>query len=121
MPDKNQKKDDKVVGAVHLTDATFKDAVAKATEDKMPIFIDFFAEWCGPCKMAAPVVDKLAGEYEGKVLIAKVDVDKNTVARDYGVMSIPTVVILKDGEEIDRKTGFPGEAGYKEMIEKSLK
>lgn len=107
--------------AQHLTDDNFKTTIEKAKADKMPVFVDFYAEWCGPCKMAAPIVDKLAEDYAGKALIVKVDVDQNTVARDFNVMSIPTAVIIKDGEEVDRKIGFPGEQGYVEMIEEALK
>lgn len=115
--------DDKKAQVVHLTDANFMEELNKAGE--MPVFIDFFAQWCGPCKMAAPVVEKLAGEYDGKAVIAKLDVDENgQTAQQFGVMSIPTVVIMKkDGEkmkEVDRKIGFPGEDGYKQMLDKAL-
>ncbi len=108
------------MSALHLTDETFQKTIDEAKKNGQPVFVDFYAEWCGPCKMAAPIVDKLATEYQGKALITKVNVDENNVARDFGVMSIPTVVIIKDGEEIDRKIGFPGEAGYVEMIEGAL-
>ncbi|MDH5533423.1 MAG: thioredoxin [Candidatus Pacebacteria bacterium] len=108
------------MSALHLNDDNFQEIIDKAKEDKMPVFVDFYAEWCGPCKMAAPIVDKLAEEYKDKAVIAKVNVDENKVAKDYGVMSIPTVVIIKDGEEIDRKIGFPGEEGYKEMIDQAI-
>jgi len=108
------------MSALHLNDDNFQETIKKAQEDGQPVFVDFYAEWCGPCKMAAPIVDKLAGEYNGKAVIAKVNVDENKVARDYGVMSIPTVVIIKNGEEIDRKIGFPGEDGYKEMIDQAI-
>ena len=85
------------------------------------VLVDFFAEWCGPCKMAAPVVDKLAGEYEGKMIIAKLDVDgHNQIAAEYGVMSIPTAIIFKDGEEVDRTIGFPGEDSFRKMIDGNL-
>lgn len=109
------------MSALHLNDDNFQETIDKAKEAGTPVFVDFYAEWCGPCKMAAPIVDKLAGDYEGKAVIAKLNVDENSVARDYGVMSIPTAVIIKDGEEIDRKIGFPGEEGYVEMIEDALK
>lgn len=108
------------MSALHLNDETFQKTIDEAKKSGMPVFVDFYAEWCGPCKMAAPIVDKLAGEYEGKALITKVNVDETTVSRDFGVMSIPTVVIIKDGEEVDRKIGFPGEAGYVEMLENAL-
>ena len=107
--------------AQHWTDADFESNLAKAKEEGVPVFVDFFAEWCGPCQMAAPIVDKLAGEYDGKVHIVKVDVDDNNqTAAQYGVMSIPTVVVFKDGEVADKKVGFPGEQGYVSMIESVL-
>ena len=109
------------MSALHLNDDNFQETIDKAKAEGKPVFVDFYAEWCGPCKMAAPIVDKLAGDYKDKAIITKVNVDENKVARDYGVMSIPTVVIIKDGEEIDRKIGFPGEEGYIEMIEEALK
>lgn len=108
------------MSALHLTDETFQKTIDEAKKSGQPVFVDFYAEWCGPCKMAAPIVDKLATEYQGKALITKVNVDETTISRDFGVMSIPTVVIIKDGEEIDRKIGFPGEAGYVEMLEGAL-
>jgi thioredoxin 1 len=108
------------MSALHLNDDNFQEIIDKAKADGQPVFVDFYAEWCGPCKMAAPIVDKLAGDYQGKAVIAKVNVDENKVAKDYGVMSIPTVVMIKDGEEIDRKIGFPGEQGYIEMIDQAL-
>ncbi len=109
-------------GTVHLTEEDFDETVNAAG---MPVFVDFYAEWCGPCKLAGPIVDKLSTELQGKVLIAKVDVDENpAIAQKYGVMSIPTVLIFnKDGEEVkvvDRKVGFPGEQGYRQMLNKVM-
>ena len=104
------------MSAVHFNDKNFDEKVVKS---KLPVFVDFFAEWCGPCKMAAPVIDELAEEYKDKVVIGKVDVDKNQeVASKFGVMSIPTVIMFKDGKEVDRKAGFAGKAGYEGMIKK---
>jgi thioredoxin 1 len=105
-------------GAAHLTSADFESAVKAAGT---PVFVDFYATWCGPCKLAAPVIDKLADEYRGKVLIVKVDTDENIdLARQYGVQSIPTVVILKaNGEKlevVDKTIGFPGEQKYRDML-----
>ena len=115
MSEDNQKQ----TGAVHLTTDDFKTTLNN--EEGLPVFVDFFAEWCGPCKMAAPIVDKLAGEYEGKMIIAKLDVDgHNQIAAEYGVMSIPTAIIFKDGEEVDRTIGFPGEDGFRKMIDGNL-
>ena len=104
--------------AQHLDSSNFKSTVEEA---QTPVFVDFYAEWCGPCQMAAPVVDKLAEEYEGKVLITKVNVDEaRDIAGEYGVMSIPTAVIIKNGEEVNRQIGFPGEAGFKAMLDEAL-
>ncbi|MBU1200387.1 thioredoxin [Patescibacteria group bacterium] len=106
------------MSAVHFSDQDFKEKVIKS---KLPVLVDFFAEWCGPCKMAAPIIDELAGEYKDKVVIGKVDVDQNQeTAGKFGVMSIPTVIMFKNGKEVDRKTGFAGKAGYEEMLKKQL-
>jgi len=101
---------------INVNDQNFEEKVLKSDT---PVLVDFFAEWCGPCKMAAPILEKLADEYEGKVKIVKVDVDANQQkASLYGVMSIPTVIMFNKGELVDRQIGFAGEAGYKTMIEK---
>lgn len=87
----------------HVSDADFKKIVL---ESKIPVFVDFFAEWCGPCKMMAPFVDEFAESYEGKVLIVKVDVDQAMdTAQEYGIMSIPTFISFKDGKVVDSATG----------------
>lgn len=110
----------KTSSATHLAADSFKTTLNN--EKGLPVFVDFFADWCGPCKMAAPVVDKLAGEYEGKMIIAKLNVDEhNQIAAEHGVMSIPTVIVFKDGKEVDRTIGFPGEDGYRKIIDGNLK
>lgn len=111
--------------AVHLTSDDFQSTLDAAGEAGMPVFVDFYAEWCGPCKIAGPIVDKLAGEYADKIKITKLDVDQNNeIAAKYGVMSIPTVIIFKkDGDEMaeyDRKIGFPGEDGYRMMLDQAI-
>lgn len=109
-------------GAVHLTEETFKETLK--TEDR-PVLVDFYADWCGPCQIAAPIIDKLADEYKDKMVIAKLNVDENPqTAQEYGVMSIPTVLIFKKkGKEMDlvsKQIGFPGEPGYRNMIDDAL-
>ncbi len=101
--------------ATVVTDKTFKNEVLTAS---MPVMVDFYAEWCGPCKMMAPVVEELGKKYEGKVKIAKVNVDENMdTAQNYGIMSIPTFVFFKGGKEAgERVTG----AMAKETLAKKL-
>lgn len=100
----------------HFSSSQFKDIVLKS---ELPVVVDFYAQWCGPCKIAAPIVDKLAQEYENKVLIGKVDVDDaQDIAQQYGVMSIPTMIVFKNGQEVERKVGFPGESGLRALVEK---
>jgi len=112
---------DENTATVYLTDDSFDTTLEEAQKAGKPVFVDFFADWCGPCKMAAPIVDKLAEEYEGKVIIAKLNVDENRAsAQKYSVMSIPTVIVFKDGEKLDSKVGFIGEDGYRDMIESAL-
>lgn len=83
--------------------------------------VDFWAEWCGPCKMLAPAVEFLAGKYQGKALVAKVNVDEEPeLAQRFGVMSIPTLVFLKKGQEVDRKVGVMPGSAYEEIIEANL-
>ena len=102
----------------HVNKENFEKEVLQS--DK-PVLIDFWAPWCGPCKMAAPVIEELAGEYKGKAVIAKVNVDEaNELAAKYGVMSIPTVIVVKNGEEVDKKVGFAGKDGYVGMIEGAM-
>lgn len=106
------------MAAQHITDAQFQKEVL---ESKLPVLVDFYATWCGPCKMAAPVLDKLADELAGKLTVVKMDVDENTqTPGQQGVMSIPTVVLFKNGKEVSRKVGFGGEAGYRKMVDEVL-
>jgi thioredoxin 1 len=108
-----------VTAAPHLSDAEFAEAVQNSGQT--PVLVDFYADWCGPCKLAAPIIDKLAGEFQGQIVIAKLDTDEfSDVARNNGVMSIPTVIVFKDGKEFDRQIGFPGEEGYRRMVSKAI-
>ncbi len=101
---------------VTFTDANFSDETKEGV-----VLVDFFATWCGPCKMLAPVIEELAGEYEGKVKIGKLDVDENPeTAGKFGVQSIPTIILFKDGEEVDKMMGFQSKEVLKEHIDKVL-
>ncbi|CAB4604763.1 unannotated protein [freshwater metagenome] len=89
-----------------LSDATFDEQIGSSTE---PIVVDFWAEWCGPCKMIAPILEEIAGEQVGVLKVAKLNVDDNPdIARRYGVMSIPTMIVFKDGQESARIVGAKG-------------
>ena len=94
----------------------------KALEGKALMLVDFWATWCGPCRMLGPVIEQLAEDYEGKdVIIGKVNVDENPeLAQRYGVMSIPTVLLLEDGKEIDRKVGVMPYEAYADLLDGKL-
>ncbi len=92
---------------VKVTRDDFDDTVLKAS---VPVLVDFYADWCGPCKMVAPLVDELAHQHIGKILFAKVDIDRaSEVAAKYGIRSIPTLIIFRDGVEVERSNGFEPE------------
>lgn len=101
-----------------LSDATFGEFVKSAAT---PVMVDFWAEWCGPCKMIAPVVEEIAAEYEGKVQVAKLNVDENQgTPAQYKVISIPTLIVFKDGQEAERSIGFKTKKELKALIDKYL-
>lgn len=104
---------------LHVSTATFKTEVI---ESAMPVLVDFFAEWCGPCKMLAPVIEELAGEYDGKLKVCKVDTDASPeVAAEHGIMGVPTVMIFKGGRMVDQLVGYAPKAVLKKKIDAQLK
>ena len=101
-----------------LTDATFEEKVIKS--DKLAV-VDFSAEWCGPCRMVSPIVNELATEYEGRIVVGEVNVDENpAVTAKYKVRNIPTVLFIKNGEVVDKQVGAVPKSNYKNLVEKNL-
>nr|4BA7_A Chain A, LBCA THIOREDOXIN [synthetic construct]4BA7_B Chain B, LBCA THIOREDOXIN [synthetic construct] len=106
------------MSVIEINDENFEEEVLKS--DK-PVLVDFWAPWCGPCRMIAPIIEELAEEYEGKVKFAKVNVDENPeTAAKYGIMSIPTLLLFKNGEVVDKLVGARPKEALKERIEKHL-
>ncbi len=100
--------------ALEITNANYEEVVASGK----PVVIDFWAEWCGPCRMVAPLIDELATQYDGQVMIGKCDVDSNDdVAAMYKVRNIPTVIFIKDGKVVDKQVG----ATTKQALEEKIK
>ena len=101
---------------LNLNSSNFQDEVINS---EIPVMVDFFAEWCGPCKMLGPVVEQLASEYEGKVKIFKLNVDSaQNIAAEYGISGVPTVLFFKDGDMVDKFTGALPKAQIEEYINK---
>ena len=104
--------------ALQITDASFEEAVLKS--DK-PVLVDFGAEWCGPCRTLGPIIEELATEYEGRVVVGKVDVDNNQeFTAKYGVRNIPTVLMFKDGEVVGRQVGVAYKKTYTDSLDSLL-
>ncbi|MFC1703873.1 thioredoxin [Candidatus Omnitrophota bacterium] len=103
---------------VHLTDKNFDSEVLASKE---PVLVDFSAEWCGPCKMVAPIIEELANEYDGKIKIAKLDVDEGQgAATKYSVMAVPTLMFFKDGAVVEQISGALNKSQLKSKIDKNL-
>lgn len=102
--------------AIHVTDADFEEVVLKSD---VPVMVDFWAEWCGPCKMIAPIVEELSVELEGKAKMVKLDVDNNSnTAMKYGIRNIPTLLFFKNGEVADKQVGVVAKAALVEKLNK---
>lgn len=102
----------------HIDENSFKEEVLNS---KGVVVVDFYADWCGPCKMLAPVLEEIQGELEGKATIVKLNVDENpNISNEYSVQSIPTIKIFKDGKDVDTKVGFMPKDLLKEAIEEAL-
>ena len=103
--------------ALEITDNNFKEILAEGK----PVVIDFWAPWCGQCKMVGPIIDELAGEYEGQVVIGKCDVDENgDVATEFGIRNIPTVLFFKNGKLVDKQVGSTQKTEYVAKIKALL-
>ena len=103
---------------IHLTDDSFDNDVLKAAA---PVLVDFWAEWCGPCKMIAPILDEIATEFDGKLTIAKLNIDENPgTAPKYGIRGIPTLLLFKDGEVAATKVGALSKSQLKEFLTANL-
>lgn len=104
--------------AVEITDANFEELVLKS--DK-PVVVDFWAEWCGPCRMVGPIVEELAKDYDGKALVGKVNVDDNNeISARFGIRNIPTILFLKNGEIVDKQVGAVQKSVLAEKLDKLL-
>lgn len=103
--------------ALVITDSNYQELLSEGK----PVVMDFWAPWCGPCKMIGPIIDELATEYEGKVIIGKCDVDENgDVAAEYGIRNIPTVLFFKDGKLVDKQVGSAAKSAFVAKIEALL-
>ena len=105
--------------ALTITDATFDEVVLKS--DK-PVLVDFWAAWCGPCRMVGPIIEEISNEYEGKAVVGKVDVDANQeFAAKYGVRNIPTVLVFHNGEIVGKQVGVAPKQTYTDSLDELLK
>jgi len=106
------------MATVAVTDSDFEEKVLRS---RIPVLVDFWAEWCQPCKTAGPILEELSETFKDKLVIAKVNVDENTQSvSKYAVMSIPSVILFNKGSEVERQVGFSGKQAYEELIKKGI-
>lgn len=104
--------------ALEITDASFEEVVLNS---ELPVLVDFWAAWCGPCRMVGPIIDEISSEYEGRAIVGKVDIDVNQeFASAHGVRNIPTVLIFKNGEVVDKQVGVASKKAYTDKIDALL-
>jgi thioredoxin 1 len=104
--------------AIEVNDSNFKSEV---TDSEMPVLVDFWAPWCGPCKMIAPVLEELAKEYDGRVKVVKLNVDDSpNTASEFGIRSIPTLLLFKNGKVFEQTVGAQSKENLKQLVDKSL-
>lgn len=104
------------MATTNISDSDFDKEVL---QNKKPVLVDFWATWCGPCKLAEPILEELSDTYKDKVLVMKLDVDANpAMSQKYQVMSIPTTILFKEGKEIGRQVGFAGKNAFEDLIKK---
>lgn len=102
---------------IEITDSNFEEVL----ETDKPVLVDFWAEWCGPCRMIGPIVEQMAGEYDGKAVIGKVDVDANpNVSAKFGIRSIPTLLVFKNGEVVDKQVGAVAKSVLAQKLEAQI-
>lgn len=103
--------------ALEITDGNFQELLASGK----PVVVDFWAPWCGPCKMVGPIIEELAKEYEGQVIMGKCDVDENTeLPGEFGIRNIPTVLFFKDGKVVDKQVGAVAKPAFEDKVKKLL-